>query len=227
MDSHGIKMKGDFETNNIRSQDGTLAIEIENTTGKTTIKQDFQFESSSPSAGAVLVSTDVNGNAAWGSSAIPPGEIILFESNTSVLGFTLLTDVDDDLVYITRGSAAGGETGGTSKSGSTWTQPNHTHTITSQSGHTHTTSDHTLTIDEMPSHTHTDNGRALGDADGSPNGHSWDGSHDTGSTGGDQPHNHGDTGSDGSHDHGGTTNGSATANTWRPAGRNFTRQQKN
>ena len=48
----------------------------------------------------------------------------------------------------------------------------------------------------------------------------------TSSTGGGTAHNHGDTDADGSHDHGGTSDGGATANTWRPQGRNFTRQQK-
>lgn len=48
---------------------------------------------------------------------------------------------------------------------------------------------HILTVDEMPSHTHTDIGAELGDADGSPGGQGYSGSHSTGSTGGSQPHN--------------------------------------
>ena len=38
--------------------------------------------------------------------------------------------------------------------------------------------------DDFKAHTHTDTGQHLGDADGSPNGQGWTGSHNTGSTGG-------------------------------------------
>lgn len=166
---------------------------------------------------------------------IPKDTVVLFEADTAVAGYTLLTDHDDKLVYITKGSAAGGENGATNKSGGTWTQPNHTHT---QPTHTHT----------GPSHNHKwydfINSSTAGktyDAGGSPvaisgQTQNWNlaklwvattpfdpistyglddawtsmsGTGNTGSSGGD------------------TTGSSATANTWRPTGRNFTRQRRN
>jgi len=45
--------------------------------------------------------------------SVPKNEIILFEKDTVVLGYTLLSDVDDEVIYITKGSAAGGTAGGT------------------------------------------------------------------------------------------------------------------
>lgn len=161
---------------------------------------------------------------------IPTSEIILFEKDTVVSGYTLLTSVDDQTVYITKGSAAGGETGATLKSGSTWTQPVHTHTGPS---HTHSTGNHTLTISEIPSHNHQNNiiDTPLNRyAPGIGNGWAHAGNYqwrytlnkNSSSTGGGQPHNHGNTGAGGT----GTTGSGSTANTWRPEGRNFTRQQK-
>jgi hypothetical protein len=162
---------------------------------------------------------------------IPTGEIILFEKDTVVTGYSLLTTVDDGVVYITKGSAAGGETGGTAKTGGTWTQPNHTHTISTQTAHTHDTNDHTLTESEIPSHTHNYNGLALGsggtlDWDGEGSAIHWPDTQASSSTGGGNAHNHGATDLGGSHAHGGSTGNSATVNTWRPVGRNFTRQQR-
>lgn len=74
--------------------------------------------------------------------AIPAGEIILFEKNSSVFGYNLQDDVDDEVVYISKGSNEGGETGGTSIG--SWTQPNHDHTFNGDS-HRHTIS-HTHTV---------------------------------------------------------------------------------
>lgn len=39
--------------------------------------------------------------------SVPKNEIILFEKDTVVLGYALLTTVDDEIVYISKGSAAG------------------------------------------------------------------------------------------------------------------------
>lgn len=68
------------------------------------------------------------------STSIPSNEVILFEKNTAVVGYTLLTDQDDKLVFISKGSAAGGQTGGGNHSTGTWTVAGitvdaHTHTV--------------------------------------------------------------------------------------------------
>ena len=138
---------------------------------------------------------------------VPSGEIVLFESAVAVSGYSLLATVDDQLVYISSGGAAG------TKPLSTWSQPNHNHP----------TGSHTLTVAEMPSHTHTFSpllynvGEIIGG--GTPRGmieSTAIGSSVTMSgAGGGSSHNHG------------STSGSATSSSWRPLGRNFTRQQRN
>ena len=59
------------------------------------------------------------GTMEWLSRAVPAGEVILFEKDTAVVGYTLKTDVDDGLVYVTKGSVAGGEAGGAAEAGLT------------------------------------------------------------------------------------------------------------
>jgi len=58
---------------------------------------------------------------------VPAGEKILFYKNTVVIGYLLLDTLDDKVVYVTKGSAAGGQTGGAVHSSGSWTQPNHSH----------------------------------------------------------------------------------------------------
>jgi hypothetical protein len=166
---------------------------------------------------------------------VPAGSDILFVEDTAQTGYTLVTTLDDAVVYMTKGSAAGGETGGTVKSGGTWSQPVHNHSITAQANHSHTTAGHTLITAEMPNHTHillsnsmssqyntakpgdrTNNTMDIQYATGSVSGHS-------GTT---AAHSHGNTGNAGNHDHGGSTQDSSTLNTWRPYGVNVTRQQR-
>jgi hypothetical protein len=149
---------------------------------------------------------------------IPSNEIILFEKDTAVTGYTLLTDVNDNVVYVTSGSSAGGETGGTLKTGSTWTQPGHQHTIGSH-GHSASGSGTVSTY-----HRHVLGNAIAGSGFSSI------------STGdGTQAYESDYQGSSSaavsvSVSVGGsgtlTDNASATANTWRPTGRNFTRQRK-
>ncbi len=138
-----------------------------------------------------------------GLTSVPTGQIILFESDVAVFTYTLLTDADDGVIYYTSGSVAGGETAGTYKAGGTWTQPDHAHIG----------GDHTLLESEMPSHTHgisNDNCEAgSGDSAAGPGT-----SKSSTPTGGNGSHNHGSTSSD------------ATADTYRPTGRNFTRQER-
>ena len=165
---------------------------------------------------------------------VPTTTIMLFESDIVITGYSLLTGVNDELVYITKGSAAGGEVGGTLKSGSTWTQPIHVHTISTDGSHTHTTNDTVLTIANLPAHTHTYS--AMGPDQESlylnvaPTAERMSNPAGvyTEYTGSGLGHGHGVTGSSGSHAHGGNTEltSGSTPNTWRPYGRNMTRQQR-
>lgn len=80
---------------------------------------------------------------------IPRDSKILVESDTAVVGYSLLGDQDDDVVYITRGSAAGGEIGGSSKLVGTFTQSNHSHGMTHYHGgenHLHSLNNHIHTV---------------------------------------------------------------------------------
>ena len=163
---------------------------------------------------------------------VPVSEIILFESDTVRPGYTLLTSLDDQLVYITKGSAALGEAGATTKSGSTWTQPSHSHSINSDGAHIHTTESTILTISQLPAHTHT---YEYGPSPGmniklTSSATYYFGqtaaTKASGSAGGGLGHDHGVTGSSGDHNHTGTSNTSTTSITWRPRGINYTRQQR-
>jgi len=161
---------------------------------------------------------------------IPSNEIILFEKDTAVAGYTLKTDKDDMGVYITKGQAAGGEEGGTDKTGGTWQQPNHTHTGPS---HAHTVSSHchkwydfkgtAMSADSynsggspiVISYENMTAGRAIVTDVGASEALGEDYWTANGGSG--------NTGNSGT----GATSGNATVNTWRPPGRNFTRQQRN
>jgi hypothetical protein len=70
---------------------------------------------------------------------IPPGTKMLFYQDTAPTGWTIDNTLNDKLVFITKGSAAGGQTGGGAHSTGSWTisgltGPSHTHTGPS---HTH------------------------------------------------------------------------------------------
>jgi hypothetical protein len=77
------------------------------------------------------------------SAGFPSGTKMLFYQDTAPTGWTIENTLDDKLVYITKGSAAGGQTGGAAHSTGTWTQPNHNHTL---SAHVHSMMDHTHTV---------------------------------------------------------------------------------
>ena len=126
-------------------------------------------------------------------SEFPSGTQMVFYQDTAPTGWTIQDTLDDKLLMVTKGSAAGGRTGGTS-SGS-WT-------IT---GGSVTVAGHTLTIAEIPSHTHTYYGY-VGGTGGEYKGTGNGATRNTGATGGGHAHSHGATFSH---------NGS-----WRPAAYN-------
>jgi len=163
------------------------------------------------------------------SGGLPSGATILVKSDTAITGFTLVTSDDDGVVYITKGSAAGGDSGGSLKSSSTWTQPNHVHSVPN---HRHTGPSHTHTYTDVINHTHptitkgstggsrgyltaTSNGTVLA----GPNIANPNGGVSTGTTNADGT---GYTGYAGTND----TGGGATSNSWRPKGYNYTQQEK-
>jgi len=143
---------------------------------------------------------------------IPSGTKMLFYADTAPSGWTIDNTLDDKVVFITKGSSAGGQTGGGAHSSGTWTQPNHTHTGPS---HTHTTAAMTLDTAKIPSHAH---GIPLWQDPGGLSIYATRqttriGTENTDAAGGGNSHEHGATGADGT----GATGDGATANTWRPA----------
>ena len=82
-----------------------------------------------------------------GEDTFPSGTKMLFYQDTAPAGWTIQNTLDDKLAFVTKGSAAGGQTGGGVQSSGSWTISG-----ASQAGHTHTGPSHTHT---GPSHTHT------------------------------------------------------------------------
>jgi len=85
-------------------------------------------------------------------NSIPSGSKMLFYSDVAIVGWSLITAINDALVYITKGSAAGSpHPGGAFKTDSQWGQPDHAHTVATHqhdmAGHYHGFS--------MPAHQHT------------------------------------------------------------------------
>jgi hypothetical protein len=198
MDYHGIKMKGPFF-----AEDANVASFSPEDEGKLRYKSGSLYFGSSTKWNK-LNTTD---------SEIPSNYQILILSNVAISGYILITTMDDELVYITKGFSAGGEYGGNAKIGSTWTQPNHSH---SEANHIHSIGSHIHTFSGT-----TDIAISINrcDNDGHQNSE-W------------QNHSHGisftalassdNTGLSSSN----FTGLASTVNTWRPLGRNFTIQQR-
>jgi hypothetical protein len=201
MDFHGINSVGKVYLERLNSK----PIFVSQWIGRIIFALDTQTLSIGTSAGWIDIVSATDGGLT--NPTIPIGETILFEKDTAVFGYTLKIDFDDGVIYITKGSGAGGEAGGSNKAGGTWTQ-----------NHYHATRNHTLTIAEMPSHDHPPKAGVANfmSSTGSTHGEGGDsyGVHGTtGLRGGDQPHNHGNT-------------ENATGSSWRPKGKNYTRQTK-
>jgi hypothetical protein len=75
---------------------------------------------------------------------VETGTKMIFYADTAPTGWTIDNTLDDKLAYITKGSVAGGETGGGTHSTGGWTI----------SGFDANVGSHTLTLAELPSHTH-------------------------------------------------------------------------
>ena len=142
-------------------------------------------------------------------AGIPAGTKMVFYQDVAPTGWTIANTLDDKVLYITKGSAAGGQTGGGAHSTGSWTHTSHTHTGPS---HTHTGPSHTHTLS---AHTHSvsienislDTGSAsvwVVSGAGTTSVPSSDATSAAGT---------GATGAEGT----GATGASATANTWRPA----------
>jgi len=133
-------------------------------------------------------------------SDIPAGTKMLFYADTAPTGWTIDNTLDDKVVFVTKGSAAGGQTGGGAHSTGTWTQP----------GHQHTHAAFTLTTNEMPAHTHqVTKAHPTGDQTSAY-------MQGSGGSSGTTQFTSTSTGGGGSHTHPNAA-AAATANTWRPA----------
>jgi len=202
MDFHGINTVGKIWLERINSKPVFNADWV----GRVIFALDNQTLSIGTSGGWIDIASATQGGIT--NPSVPIGGIVLFESNVALAGYTLLTDFDDGVVYITSGSVAGGETGGTDKTGGTWTQLTHIHAI-----------QHTISVAEMPPHTHppqagvanfmSTTGSSVGRA-----GDSYGAYANTGSAGGGVAMNF-------------NSQSGLPASSWRPKGRNWTRQQKN
>lgn len=148
----------------------------------------------------------------------PSGTKMLFYQDTAPTGWTIQNTLNDKVVYITKGSSAGGQTGGAEHSTGTWTQPDHTHTGPS---HTHTTPSH---YHELHIGWRTDNAGIIGWESAQYTTNTFTGVNAWAVSG--SNHNgysfykfitdSGGTGTSGSSGTG-ATGSSATANTWRPS----------
>lgn len=87
-------------------------------------------------------------------SPVPSGETILFYKDIAVLGYTLLDTLDNKTVYVTKGSAAGGETGGGIHSSGQWT-------ITGITGPSHNHNWYNYQGEQLHAHSYNSGGSAV------------------------------------------------------------------
>jgi hypothetical protein len=113
---------------------------------------------------------------------IETGTKMVFYQDTAPAGWTIANTLDDKLIYVTKGSGATGETGGTTCSSGSWTIKGFSADIGS----------HTLTTAEIPFHAHTYHPCAwlYGDAGGSEYINSGASTGNTGAAGGGGGHTH-------------------------------------
>ena len=154
---------------------------------------------------------------AYADAVIPSGTKMLFYADTAPTGWTIQV-LDDKLVFVTKGSAAGGGTGGGAHATGTWTMPAHTHTGPS---HTHAGGSHALTEAELAAHHHHFTNNLIGDVSGSTGSVTASLTKGTNSqtenAGSGTAHDHGATGAGGT----GNTGNPSAVTTWRPAAYNF------
>ena len=166
----------------------------------------------------------IGGATAWLAAGqygdVPLGTTMLMQSDVATLGYSLITTEDDVVIYLTKGSGAGGAAGGSLQG--TETFPNHIHDNGALAvGSINATY-------SLPSHTHPPQSGygTFMSSTGSSHGESGDSYGTFGNTG--------NAGSGGSHTHtGGTVTGTSgnqsaaiTWATWKPRGINFTRQER-
>lgn len=187
-------------------------------------------------------------------SDIPRNAIILFDSDTQQVGYTLLVNYTDGVVYYANNTDDVGSAfkGDWTSTGHTHTGPSHTHTAPAHthdlSNHTHTVAAHSHTI----AHTHTYSGSTSAVAAWNPRDegggsntcadsshyHNFSGTTSAASsgssgnaspaTGGPSSNASGSGGSAATTASGtGATGSAAIPTEWRPRGKNFTRQRRN
>jgi len=131
-----------------KSDAGANKVTVDASTTET-IDGELTYELASQYAYVVLycngTSWDVIGNTISDTTIAPAtGTKMLFYQDTAPTGWTIDTAVNDKLVFITKGSTAGGQTGGTAHSTGTWTF----------SGLSGNTDYYTLTVTDIPAHSH-------------------------------------------------------------------------
>ena len=183
----------------------------------------LKVQSGGPAAGKLLTAVNAAGDVTWGTggtagiASVPTGQSILFNTNNTVLGYTILNVSDDDVVYVTKGTIHGGQAGGAAKPGGSWTQ-DHTHPFSGSGVHNHKIYE----IISKNGYSWASDGTTL---------RNWSASADSYNgicteADDDEFAVNEQWSKNASVNISGTTGG-PTGSTWRPKGRNFTLQQRN